>query len=559
MLYPPVILATLAWGVVNGSKLALVFSLFLSGVGQWWLGRVLGLGPIARVWTAGMAVVGGHLLGRMEHGIFGLVIAVAACALVLPSLVLLAHTGSRRAAVVFGFVLALVALAGQGYMQMGLALTLPAAMVLIIRGPAPIALVLRRFGFALLLAFLLAAPFLVPLLHFLPQIAKNIDVAFASTQPIAFVPLNLLINDWNFYAVEVMRKLPFPWLYVYYIGWIPVLFALWALRGEFKQQEGRERLFLLVFVLLAFFMASGEPLAWLTRTIRVNWFTEQIAGIRYPTLFTALAVPAILALAGMGVERLLKASWLRLRLTLSVSENGSPLPWQLNLSWLFVIPMIMALLSAWSFNGQWVTNTRLDPGLFRILNSLRTPDLAWVNPPFGEQFWIEPAVRNGLKISIGTQGWVWRDHQPPEALLEAARGGPPAGMTQLKIVDQVPIYKAGAGREYAAVTHANGTRTVCTATGIGGDIDVSCQLLLGGTLTAKENNWSGWRVTVDGKPAQLLSNQWLAVELPTGNHIVQFRYRPWDVPLGLALCLLGVLIAFYNWFRSGSSHQETAA
>jgi len=40
---------------------------------------------------------------------------------------------------------------------------------------------------------------------------------------------------------------------------------------------------------------------------------------------------------------------------------------------------------------------------------------------------------------------------------------------------------------------------------------------------------------------------------------VQFRYRPWDVPLGLALCLLGVLIAFYNWFRSGSSHQETAA
>jgi len=41
----------------------------------------------------------------------------------------------------------------------------------------------------------------------------------------------------------------------------------------------------------------------------------------------------------------------------------------------------------------------------------------------------------------------------------------------------------------------------------------------------------------------------LSVELPAGRHTVSLRYQPWDVPLGLSLCLFGLALALYHWRR----------
>ena len=549
MLHPLIIVPTLLWGVVNGSKLALFGAFLIAGIGQWWLGRLYQLGSVARVWTACMAIAGGHLAGRMEHGIFGLVIAVSASFLVLPSIVLLSRSGSRRAVVVLGMTLALFFLAGQGYVQIGLLFALPAVLILIIGNKKPAAVLARRFLGAIGLALLFAAPFLLPMLHFFPQLAKNVDAAFGSVQPLAFIPLNLVINDWKYYNTEVMQKLPYPWLYVYFIGWLPVLLALWGLGGARTRQEMRERLFLSGYIVLVIWSASGGVLIWLNRTIHLTVLNDLIAGIRYPTLFTALAVEPILVLAGLGFDRLLSIQWLRFRLTPEVNSDARA--WPLDLRWLLVIPLLFALSTTYSFNRQWIASTKLDPGMTSILESLRTPDLQWVNTPFGEQFWIEPAVALGLKIGVGTQGWSWRNRAAPEPMLEAARGGPPEGMVQAAVVQQLPIYKANSGREYATVVHADGSRTVCEAHGIGGDIDVACESERPGRLTIKENSWQGWHVSLDGQPVQLLSGQWLTIDLSSGRHQVLFRYRPWDVLLGCALAVIGIVLACFLWARDG--------
>jgi hypothetical protein len=62
-LHPLVIATTLGWGVVNGSKLALIVAFWAGGVAQWWLARAFRLGWLARVWSGLMGAFGGHLAG----------------------------------------------------------------------------------------------------------------------------------------------------------------------------------------------------------------------------------------------------------------------------------------------------------------------------------------------------------------------------------------------------------------------------------------------------------------------------------------------------------------
>lgn len=571
MLHPLVMLTSLAWGVSNGSKLALAGAFLMAGLAQWWLGRAVGLGCVARTWSAAMAVVAGHLGGKMEPGNFGLVLSTAACSLVLPPLLALGQSGSQRAAVALGVTLALAAVAGQAYMQVGLVFLLPLVLLLVAPwGWGSLARTGRRLLLAAAIALLLAAPLLVPLLHFLPQFGKDIDPTFRSVQPFPFIPLNLVIDDAEFYASGSLGMLPFPYLYVIFVGWLPVALAVWGVAalwrtsapGGADRRQRRVAVFLAGFALLALWQASAVPLIWLARVIPSPGVAAQISGLRFPSVIAGLAVPALLALAGAGLDRLLGGPaphWPHWPPALAAKLSALPVGRVrqihrvgIDARWLLALPLLLALSDARAFSRQWVTTVRVDPGVPALLTNLRTPDLQWVNTPFGEQFWIEPALRLGLKLSLGTQGWFWAFREPPEPVAQAHRDDAPPGMTLRTIIGGVPIYAAPAGREYAAVTDAgegpaSGGRTVCAARGVGGDLDVRCDAPRAGVLTVKENRWSGWRAYVDGRPAALRDDRWLAVDLPAGSHTVAFRYRPWDAPLGLLLCSLGMALATYVW------------
>jgi hypothetical protein len=550
MLHPLVIATTLIWGVLNGSKIALVGAFVMAGLAQWWLAYTLGVGRVARVWSACLAVAAGHLAGRMELGAFGVVLSLASCSLTLPLIVLVSRTGSRRAAVALGVTLGLAALAGQGYIQVGLALTLPAVLLLIPWQRERSKLIVKRYALAIGLALLLAAVFLVPFARFLPEFDKFIDPEFKSPQPFVFVPLNLVINDHNFYAGEALGMGPgAPHLYENYIGWIAVLLAVWGLRSGRTRDEQKAVAFLAVMALLALWIASGEPLAALYRIAPARWLADIIAGIRHPSQIAGLAVPPILALAALGLDRLLSRGWPQLQLALlNVGADGRRLA--VHTRWLMAIPLLVALSDVQVFGSQWITLAPTRAEIDDVLDALRTPDVQWVNTPVGEHFFVEPAVGRGLKLAAGIRTWNWKGHDLPEPALEANRVGPPKGMTQqVEVVGGIPIYTAPPGREYAFVAHDDGSRTACAAQGVAGDIDVKCDLAGPGQLVVRENSWAGWQARRDGEALPLRSSQWLSVSLPAGRHTIQFRYRPWDAPLGLALTLLGGALGAYLWLK----------
>ena len=235
MLHPLVALTTLAWGVVVGAKVALVVALALGGIAQWWIAHVLRLGAAARIWSALLAVAGGHLAGRMENGNFGLVLSTACCSLALAAALDLAIRRERRATLLLALAGASAILSGQGYMQLALLAWTPAFLCFIAdphwRRQA------SEFLLALALALLLSGIFLIPLLHFWPQVSKDSDPAFRAAQPLLFMPLNLVIADPGLLRASTLGRLPYAYLYNLYIGWLPVLLALLAFPLAWRQRR----------------------------------------------------------------------------------------------------------------------------------------------------------------------------------------------------------------------------------------------------------------------------------------------------------------------------------
>lgn len=558
-LHPYVAVATLLFGVINGAKVMLFLAFATAGFAQWWLGRTLGLPRPIRLWIALMAVAGGHLAGRMEGGVPGLVLALAAYSLALAALVALIHAGTRRSAILFGVTFAMTLLAGQGYIQVGFAFLLPLALILIIGGPLPAGLIFRRIALGLGLAALLAAPLLLPALHFLPQFVKFTDPQFAPAQPLRFIALNLLIDDSAFYRTQVIGKMAFPSVYASFIGWIPLILAVWGVASRPITGSLRHGLYFAAMALGGLWLASAVPLKALAGAVPVPAFQNFLYGVRFSPFLTGLAVPPILALAGIGLARVARAGWPRFTLAVG-REPGALRSAHLDLKWLLIIPLLFALRETYSFGREYIRATRLGDEVAAALDALATPDLQWVNTPFGEWYWAESAAARNLKVSLGTQPWNWAGREPPLPVRELSRAAtPPPGMTLGGKVGDLYLYVSGPGREYAALTTAGGLRIPCRAQGVGGNIDITCDSPAGGSLTLLENNWPGWQARIDGKAVPIGRATFITVPLPAGAQSVALRYRPFDAFLGLAFMLIGVALALYLWLNARPAARPVEA
>ena len=554
-LNPIVGIPTLLLGVVNGSKAALLLVFWVAGFAQWWIARLLNARAIVRVWVGMLAVTGGHLASRMELGALNVVIATTMGSLVIAAIIWLYKSPGSRPIAILGLTLAGIILAGSGYMQVGVIALLPAIAFLVFDSNFKLKREWLNFLKAAALALLLAATLLIPFMHFSGNFNKEVDPQFKSAQPLEFIPLNLVIDDVGFYRSEALGKAAFPHLYALYIGWAPVLLALIGIAALENKDKNIARFMLagIIFILLT---ASATPLEFL-----VEYFPG-LAGIRHVPQIAGLAVPLILGLAAVGLEQVL--SWPWPKLSFGLNEWSIRIPASL----IVIAILIPNLQSTKQFAQEWIGTDKLTAGVREVISSLKTDNLQWVNPPFGEHFFIEPAIAAGLKLSPGVMTYRWEGREPPTPVLQASRQGPPMeGSEQVDVADGVPVYENPAP-PYAAVYLTNGDYVECAAQGEGGFIAVACENEQNGTLRVLENNFSGWQAELDGQNLPLLDSRWLEVQALSGEHNYIFRYQPWDVPLGLGFTALGLVASVWllvpeenrekvsNWVRHRFSRSR---
>lgn len=537
-LHPLVSIPTLFFGVVNGAKLTVVLSLALAGFAQWWLARLMGLGRVARIWVALMAVVAGSIGGKMENGLVTLPLSTAAATLVIPAGLYLAQRTGRRAMVILGAVLALAIMSGQGYLQIGMALSIvPALMILYYDHPDQHESPLKRCLQAIGIGLLLSAVFLIPLLHNIAKVAKDTDPYFGSVQPLEYLPLNLVIRNIEFYFGTSLNHLPYPYLYASYIGWVPVLLAALALR-LIPREKFRLMFFFLAAIVLVYL--SGSMI--LPKMLFGSIAKDFLIGIRHPSLIAGLAVPFVLGLAAWGLDLALKSGPL-----VSVNFNNGKLL-NLRLSWIILfIPLIWAIMAAYEFSTTWLTVVGLPKETRPILDEIPLKSSEWVQLPSGEMYWSVLTGERGLKLTNTFHPWYLIDREIPGGHIVAERTSPDLALENIYATVDGMALARDEEVHYAAIITGDTDTVVCNAASLGGWIDVQCPPVTGGTLVVKEHNWPGWRAAVDDKPTPMIAGEWLSVRLGEGQHHVRFQYLPWDVPLGLGLSLLGIGLCVYLW------------
>lgn len=542
ILHPIAAVLVLLLGVPVGLKVAVAAALWSAGLAQWWIARSLKLGMAARIWSGCMAVVAGNLAGRMEAGMVNLVLSGGACLLALAAAIHLALRPSRRRSVLFGLFLAAALLSGQVYLQVGTLAALP--LLAILAAPER----LRRLGAGLAvaggLALHLTAPLWLPVMRFMPVLDKPRDVPLLSPQPFRWVPLNLLIDDTYVYYTRTMGMIEAPSLYHNYIGWLPVVLALISVGAAISgtSRARRRCRFLLAGALWMLFLGSREPWRLLQQIGGSGPLGHWVSGFRNPSVIAGLAVPFVLGLAAMGVDRVTRGSVKRRRAQRKERTATATL-----LMLVTIVLMVTGLFDVATFNRHWLKTVPWPANLDDVLTFLRTPGSQWISTPYAEDLYTEPAIRAGMKLADAWQPWSWKDRDAPRALLFVRRlddleGMPLQPLATFQRGDFHYLSQDPRQSGYAVLSRPDAEPMVCEATAFGGDIDVSCPEGQGGLLTVQEHDWPGWKARVDGRSTGIEAADWLQVQLPPGGHgKVQLRYRPWDVGLGLILALLGAL------------------
>jgi hypothetical protein len=554
-LHPVVMVSTLLFGFINGIKATLLCSLLIAGLAQLWLGRILRLHPLVRIWCAGIAIAGGHLSGRMQTGLVSIVLSTACCSLIIPALLQFLLSSSRKNVVVLSLVLGSAILSGQGYLQIGFAVSiLPAFLMMGIFFYRPKPFPLKRLIISAGLAMLLTAFFLIPLIHFLPLLHKESDPAFITAQPLQYLPLNLVISDLNyFYYPDLGKYETFTFAYANYIGWLPILLTLSAFALKGKKVRGILLLFL-VSTVMVFLAASG----WTFRL--AAWILPTIGGsIRYPTMIAGLAVPLILAMAGLGAQAILIHPWpsfvLRLR---EESHWHLRIPVRGLVTALLSFGMVLSLAAVAGFSFTFLTAEPAQKYPEEIFQLVSTPELDWVQPPYLEFGWFPEMLNRNLIIPAFPRAWKMKERVPIDARFTILPNLPepvvPDGWSLIRTVGNYRIYINEAA--HFAILRTSVEEIPCTATGMWGELDATCTSDAAGLLELKEYFYGGWQATIDGVPASIPRGQFLSVPMPPGTHTASFRYRPWDVPLGGLLTIIGGIFAGI-YLRRGRRDHET--
>jgi len=531
ILHPFVSITTLLMGVVNGTKVVILLCLITVGLAQWWLARVMKLGSAARLWAAGLAIVGGHLAGKMDIGNVGLVVSLASASLVLPPLVDLMVNRNRKAVITLALALAMTWLGGQGYIQIGVIATFfPAALIYILKDLRVKKPLWRDILISIGISALLAGLFLVPLLHFWPNMAKDADPYFTMFQPLEYDPLNLVIRDMGYYSTEILGKVDIPYLFVNFIGWAPILMVFTALIFTRKKQR-RLLSFFLLAITLVFLTTSLEFV------VTLDSIFPQMAALRNYTVAQGLAVPLILGLGAWGVDFLWNKTWPRLGM-----ENRRGKFAMVSLRWLIFIPFLfISIKPVYEFSHPYYGVIDLQPSR-EDFSLLDTGSTQWV-APLGSN-WIPEILDNSGMISYTFRPWHWTTSTDPAAFLSLVFNPDNNEIPNtVERIGEVNILVDPAA-EFAYVETDSGIQP-CDATATAGIIDIQCDSTTGGTLIVKEHYYQGWTVRVDGQRAEFIESAWLSVELPAGLHSIHFRYYPWDVWVGLILTLTGIGLCFY--------------
>jgi hypothetical protein len=543
VLHPLVIITTLIWGVINGSKIIIIASLLMSGFSMWWFAKELEVGRLSRIWISLFGVVGGHLIGRLESGNILFTLSIASASLLFPMVLRLNKHPTNRRIALLAVLMALTWLSGEGYIQLVVVLGwFPAFLWLLYESGKKKQEKWIAFCKSLFISGLLCGILIIPAAHFMHDMDKDDCPDLHDVQPIRYLPLNLVIGDSALMGQTYLGMDTFPYAHINFIDWTPVILAVIA--GYFVFQRKNKKVYGAIYlsILLVMVFCSKEIYLFLVPYFP---FLTKICSMGGSS---SLMVPPILAMAAWGLDRLFDLKWPNITLGDGQKDEKTK---SVSIKWLILIPvLVLSFKNIIPFAKNYLNVHKVEIPAEELAFA-RVNDAQWVDPPAE---WLPTLLDEDRKIIMWDRHVTWKDRQRLAGYI-GFTNNPDSGV---QIVAQEPDFYVIKRPEelYASVKTDNKYLIKCEAVSLGGDIDVTCNTPSKGILTVLDYQYSGWYAWVDGQPQPLLGGDWLSVNAPSGKHTYTFRYRPWDIYLGAFLTLIGFGVVIWLLWRKKDDRSE---
>jgi hypothetical protein len=573
-------------GIINGSKVAVLLNFFMAGSGMWFVTRELKFGRLTRLWCSVLYMMSGAIPAHISAGHIQLAFALGWLPWSIAGLLWVINRSSLPAILFASLAQALFFFTGNLYYQIYVLfclLILGCGFVFNWRSFHFKWEIAKRILLMALISFGLIS------IQFLPELASFSDVhnlggylpgetEYFGSQRLENAIVNYFVSDTDFYRNETLDKAPFLQESYRYIGVAPFLLLLFLLPAYQRGHKKEIILFGLCFILM---------LAW--------------AGMRYTfikTIYTALPIlnqfrwPGralsvgaffLILISGYCLDEL----WASIRFTKplikSHSTSGAPgttTQTHSALSVLLILGLILSTRHVYLKNQDliYLENVSVpemkvglavlrnnDPGEFSVYtshalaiksaldiynNNLRSQTIVdgWIqgDPPLllgnpgaikiEPKYWlnwegedIDHSSHHLLASIASMEIWEKPDTYPYAFLVS---------IQQLFSDEQIPP------DEVRPVTDAHRDRPNRIVVAVESDQE--------NVLVLSESWSSGWKVSIDHRPVEIESvSKLLAVQIPPGQHTVEFEYSPLAFKVGVAIGIFTLLFIILAFLQEG--------
>lgn len=537
--HPISFMNSMVMGAVAGSSMTVAMAFLLIMLAGWWLAFDLKLHSIARIWYAAAVMLGGHMMSRLEVGSIGMPLSIASAWLFIVLLIGYIHTPSRIRALVLGMAAGSLLLAGQGYLQLATALSLPLwawyahSQDLFRRHPT----VWRDAAWVLLIGVLIANPIYVATAMTSGLYEKEFDLSGKYNLSMTQIIVNLFLDDFDIAKSDAYNSFAYPWAYSAYIGITAFVLAVvgyqWLTHPRLKALY---RTFA-VFTAGSVFVASGYPITWIIQ-LQIESFSELVGGLRYIVLLNAFVALGVLTMALLSIHGIM---------TTAIVAWPKALQ---RFSWLPIKALLLSALlvsnlqSMSKFGHNWLDEiNRYEPQVAEIVADIQKQPFGYIDAP---DWMTIPLMSNHIKISTMIFSWWLVDYEfpTPSYILSLE----PRENTEVitKYENGWTLYRnLDPQAAYAQVMLDSIQPTRCQVDrAIAGIVDLICTTTQPGVLVVQEHDMPDWNATVNGQSVQpSIGTGWLMLDLPAGTNVVQLRYQPGYVVPSLVVAVLGWVLA----------------
>ncbi|MBI3763185.1 MAG: hypothetical protein HY260_15165, partial [Chloroflexi bacterium] len=420
---------------------------------------------------------------------------------------------------------------------------------------------------------------------------QDLDQRFS--QPIRYALINYVVSQPAWFNTEILGSAG-GWNW-FYIGFLPVLAALSLTPLALSRRHRRPALIgvaVLALVILAWHASKFAPVKYI-----YDW-VPFLYTFRFPNRLLVLATSPLIVLGGIGLQSLLLdlRRWGRGFVAVVSRKDGGPAITGVSIKHILdvalIVVLVLTLRDVYSINKVFAFAPRpRNPKPNTALTWLKNydPDLYYTNIGGGTIYWdwtpaayeMEmPIINFEYGRHVATSDQQHGEGSPfvatPKYMLALPDQPRPENAEMIHdfdgvglwyLPDALPFAFSAAPAElqpYASLNRQDASALKARLDGPNSVVVTGAPGTAGDQLVVLVSDYAGWRLLVDGRPAEITSaNYYLGAVMPPGEHTYTFVFSPTSHYAGLGISLLSLLIALgLMWadssFRLARSRLEAA-